>query len=201
MNRLSFIVPFVGVFIVHAFYVGISVASPVYDWSDSGFGNQAATLNLGVYCQGQYYFIGFSYALTAAFAVWAFRRSILSSRNRILTAGAATAGVTFCGALMAGGCFLTGCCGSPMMAVYLCLFGVKASFIGKPLAAMVTLFSVSCGYWCLSRCSAVPENGRCPSGARQEENRALSACWEDCQFRRKRPWDSVFVRRKGSFQF
>ncbi len=38
-----------------------------------------------------------------------------------------------------------------MLVVYLCLFGVQASVIGKPLAAPVTLFSVSCGYWYLSR--------------------------------------------------
>jgi hypothetical protein len=52
---------------------------------------------------------------------------------------------------MAGGCFLIGCCGSPMLAVYLSLFGAKALGLGKPLMALVTLISVSCGYWCLSR--------------------------------------------------
>jgi hypothetical protein len=38
-----------------------------------------------------------------------------------------------------------------MLAVYLSLFGVKALGLGKPLMALVTLVSVSCGYWCLSR--------------------------------------------------
>jgi len=52
---------------------------------------------------------------------------------------------------MAGGCFLIGCCGSPMLAVYLSLFGAKALGLGKPLMALVTLVSVSCGYWFLSR--------------------------------------------------
>src|ERR1700722_16396246 len=105
MSRLSFIVAFVGVFVAHAFYEGVSVASPVSGWTDVSFGNQAGTLNLGAYWHGQYYFIGFSYALTAAFTIWAISRSVLCSRTRILTAGAAAAGVTFWGALMAGGCF------------------------------------------------------------------------------------------------
>ena len=51
---------------------------------------------------------------------------------------------------MAGGCFLIGCCGSPMLAVYLSLFGAKALGLGKPLMALVTLVSVSCGYWYFS---------------------------------------------------
>jgi hypothetical protein len=38
-----------------------------------------------------------------------------------------------------------------MLAVYLSLFGAKALGLGKPLMALVTLVSVSCGYWCLSR--------------------------------------------------
>src|SRR5208283_3790556 len=48
-------------------------------------------------------------------------------------AGAAAGGLTLLGALMAGGCFLIGCCGSPMLAVYLSLFGAKALGLGKPL--------------------------------------------------------------------
>jgi hypothetical protein len=38
-----------------------------------------------------------------------------------------------------------------MLAVYLGMFGAKAFGLGKPLMALVTLVSVSCGYWCLSR--------------------------------------------------
>jgi hypothetical protein len=66
---------FVGILFVHAFYVGVSAASPASGWTDLGFGNQAPTLNLGAYWQGQYSFIGFSYALTAAFTMWALSRS------------------------------------------------------------------------------------------------------------------------------
>ena len=93
----------------------------------------------------------FSYALAAAFATWALSRTILFRQGRIVSAGAAAGGVTLLGALMAGGCFLIGCCGSPMLAVYLSLFGAKALGLGKPLMALVTLVSVSCGYWYFSR--------------------------------------------------
>ena len=46
------------------------------------------------------------------------------------------------GILYIGGCFLLGCCGSPMLAVYLSLFG--SSFLGftKPLVATITTVSV-----------------------------------------------------------
>jgi hypothetical protein len=81
-------------------------------------------------------------------------------------------GLTLVGVLMAGGCFLIGCCGSPMLAVYVSLFGAKALSVGKPLTALVTLVSVGCGYWCLSR--RPPERGGCakaccsPAGTPQE---------------------------------
>ena len=54
-------------------------------------------------------------------------------------------GITLVGVLMAGGCFLIGCCGSPMLAVYVSLFGSRALGVGKPLTALVTLVSVGCG--------------------------------------------------------
>ena len=55
------------------------------------------------------------------------------------------------GILMVGGCFLIGCCGSPMLAVYLSIFGAKALGVGKPSTALVTLLSTGCGYYWLSR--------------------------------------------------
>lgn len=65
---------------------------------------------------------------------------------------AGTAGsITIMGVLMAAGCFLIGCCGSPMLGVYLGLFGAKALGIGKPLMAAVTVLSVGWGYWYLRR--------------------------------------------------
>ena len=85
------------------------------------------------------------------------------AKQRVAAGGAAVGGITLVGVLMAGGCFLIGCCGSPMLAVYVSLFGSRALGVGKPLTALVTLISVSCGYWCLSR--RLAHGGICCSSA------------------------------------
>jgi hypothetical protein len=152
VTRLIPAVVFISIFVAHALYVSACAASAPSGWTDFGISaHVAGPLGLGAYWRGQDYFIGFSYAMAAAFATWALSRSILFRQGRTVTAGAAAGGVTLLGALMAGGCFLIGCCGSPMLAVYLSLFGAKALGLGKPLMALVTLVSVSCGYWFLSR--------------------------------------------------
>ncbi len=139
---------FVGVFAAHAFYLCRLIATPMVGWAsseimDTGF------LGLGAYLQAQDYYTGFSYALGAAFAAWAICR-FLRSRQTAMAAGAAGS-ITFVGVLMAAGCFIIGCCGSPMLGVYLGIFGAKALGIGKPLMAVVSLISVGIGYWYLSR--------------------------------------------------
>jgi hypothetical protein len=152
LTRLIPAVVFVAIFVAHALYVGACAASAPSGWTDFGISaDVVGPLGLAAYWRGQDYFIGFSYALAATFATWALSRSILFRQGRTVTAGAAVGGVTLLGTLMAGGCFLIGCCGSPMLAVYLGLFGAKALGLGKSLMALVTLVSVSCGYWCLSR--------------------------------------------------
>jgi len=93
--------------------------------------------------------MGFSYALGAAFAAWALLQ-YLAVRQAAMAAGAA-GGVTLVGVLMGAGCFLIGCCGSPMLGVYAGIFGAKALGVGKPLMALVTVLSVGGGYWYLSR--------------------------------------------------
>jgi hypothetical protein len=146
VTRLIPAVVFVAIFVAHALYVGACAASAPSGWTDFGISAHAGgPPGLGAYWRGQDYFIGFSYALAAAFAAWALSRSILFRQGRIVTVGAAAGGVTLLGALMAGGCFLIGCCGSPMLVVYLSLFGAKALGLGRPLMALVTLISVSCG--------------------------------------------------------
>ena len=152
LRRLLPVVVFLAIFVVHALYVGSCATSPPPGWTDFSITADAAgPLGLGAYWHGQDYFIGFSYALGAAFAAWALIRSIFLNQERTVAAGAAAGGITLVGILMAGGCFLIGCCGSPMLAVYLSLFGAKALGLGKPLTALFTLASVGCSYWCLSR--------------------------------------------------
>jgi uncharacterized membrane protein len=139
---------FVIVYAAHAFYLSRIVTTPVEGWADSEV-MDTGFLQLGLYFQGQDYFMGFSYALGAAFAAWAFGK-FLRSRQAAMAAGAAGS-VTFVGVLIATGCFMIGCCGSPMLGVYLGIFGAKALGVGKPLMALVSLGSVGIGYWYLSR--------------------------------------------------
>jgi hypothetical protein len=101
------------------------------------------------YLQAQDYYLGFSYALGSAFATWAVLK-YLAVRQAAMAGGAAGS-ITLLGVLMGTGCFLTGCCGSPMLGIYIGIFGAKALGVGKPLMALVTVVSVGCSYWYLTR--------------------------------------------------
>jgi hypothetical protein len=150
-RRLLPLFVFLGVFLAHALYSGFWARSAPAGWGDLDVSSRAVgPLGLWAYVRAQDYFVGFSYALASAFAAWAISRCI-SNRGRAGTAGAAAGSVTLVGVLMASGCFLIGCCGSPMLAIYLSLFGSRVLGFAKPLTALITLVSVSCGYWCLSR--------------------------------------------------
>lgn len=102
-----------------------------------------------VYLQGQGYWLGISYALPLAFAVTAFRRyrEQRSAFNRKLAIG----GLTLYGVLAAAGCFLTGCCGSPMLAVYASFLGATYLPFAKPLLAGFSAFTVVIAWWWMNR--------------------------------------------------
>ena len=98
LTRLIPAVVFVAIFVAHALYVGACAASAPSGWTDFGISaHVVGPLGLGAYWRGQDYFIGFSYALAAAFATWALSRSILFRQGRTVTAGAAAGGVTLVG--------------------------------------------------------------------------------------------------------
>lgn len=106
------------------------------------------------YVSGGNYFLSLSYALTAAFTVYGAMKFYENRKAR-----SAAGGLTLAGILYAGGCFLTGCCGSPMLAVYVSLFG--ASFLGwmKPVIFALTLISVIAGVvWMERKTGAVCPN-------------------------------------------
>lgn len=147
MARLLPVAVFVGVMILHTLY--ILRAAPMDGWADAAGISDGGPLGLRPYLEAQDYFVGLSYALGAAFATWAVVQFI-GHRRAAMAVGAAGS-VTLVGVLMAGGCFLIGCCGSPMLGVYMGIFGAKALGAGKPLMALVTLISTGCGYFCLSR--------------------------------------------------
>ena len=147
-QRLVPYILFLGVFTAHAFYLRHQSAMPAEGWADVGVG-QGGLLGFDYYVHAQDYYMSFSYALGAAFAVWSLVK-YLTVRQAALAAGAAGS-VTLVGVLMGAGCFMIGCCGSPMLGVYAGIFGAKALGVGKPLMALVTVLSVSGGYWYLSR--------------------------------------------------
>lgn len=136
-----------------AVFAGVFILQAAYSiWKDAQISKQWAQVEdtnlLSLYLARQDYFLGFSYALAGAFTVYAFLR-FLEGRKRGATG--VLGGVTLTGLLYLGGCFLLGCCGSPMLAVYLGLFG--SSFLGfaKPLVLMITTASVSIGYLWLEK--------------------------------------------------
>lgn len=100
------------------------------------------------YFERQEFFLGLSFALTAAFTAYTITNFI--EKRRLGIAGT-VGGLTLAGVLYFAGCFLTGCCGSPMLAVYLSLFGSSMLGFAKPLTAGLTAISVVVGFVWISK--------------------------------------------------
>lgn len=110
-------------------------------------------MGLSGYLEGQDYFLGLSYSLSGAFALYALW-VFLERRRAAAAAAAAGGGIAVAGAasvLGCGACFLGGCCGSPTLPILASFLG--GAFLGfvKPLAFGVTVISVGFGLWWLSR--------------------------------------------------
>lgn len=143
---------FVVVLVLHSSYFVVQGKKLAERWAMTNETNY-----LQLYIERSEYLIGASYALAIGFSVYALLR-FLESRK----AGFAglVGGITLTGVLYVAGCFLLGCCGSPMLAVYLTLFG--SSFLGftKPLTFALTLGSIVVGYIWMER-KSVPETDCC----------------------------------------
>ena len=107
------------------------------------------------YFEQRDYFMGLSYGLAAAFTAYSFMR--FSARQRGGLTGA-IGGVTLTGILYFGGCFLLGCCGSPMLAVYLGLFGSSYAGFTKPIVLIVTATSIGISWFWMQRKSRAPKD-------------------------------------------
>lgn len=135
------------VFLVHFAYLAVYPEhDPAQDrWLIVDEGAQPPLLQR--YIQTQSYWLGFSYGLSLAFAAVAFRRyrehRFCAARNL------AIGGVTLSGFLAVAACFLLGCCGSPMLGVYLSLFGAALVPLAKPLIAGVNLLLIVGSYYWL----------------------------------------------------
>jgi len=126
---------FLAVLGAHFVWLGLF---PEQDPAQSRWAEVAATDRswLREYLDGGGYWLGYFYGISLAFAAVGLRRyceqRLAASRNLAL------GGISFSGVLAMAGCSLLGCCGSPMLAVYLSLFGVAFLPWAKPLVALLT---------------------------------------------------------------
>jgi len=101
------------------------------------------------YVEAQDYWLGYSFGLSLAFAAVALRRYF---RNRQKAAGKfAVGGLTLSGVLAVAGCYLVGCCGSPMLVVWLNLFGAEFLPFAKPVMALITTVTITGAWWWMYR--------------------------------------------------
>lgn len=101
------------------------------------------------YIEPQNYWLGYSYALSLTFAAVALRRYV--EQRRCADRNLAIGGVTVSGFLAVASCLLTGCCGSPMLGVYLSLLGAPFLPWAKPLIAGLTTVVIGASYWWMNR--------------------------------------------------
>ena len=142
-RRIYPLAAFIAVFILHATYSIFNSIQISKQWIQV-----ENTTWLSLYLDRQDYFLGFSYSLAGAFTIYALLKFFESWKSGV---AGVVGGVTLTGILYFGGCFLLGCCGSPMLAVYLSLFG--SSFLGftKPFTLILTMTSVVIGYFWLEK--------------------------------------------------
>ena len=153
MKRL--LLPLTGFFfvlVIHASYTIFENVRLAEHWATVTNPNYIA-----LYFSNGEYLIGASYALAAAFSIYALARFV---RNRNKGIAGVLGGMTLTGVLYVGGCFLLGCCGSPMLAVYLTLFGSKFLGFTKLLTFVFTLASIVVGYIWLERRPDSVRDGR-----------------------------------------
>ena len=126
----------------------------------SGWGNVAPSFPdcLQTYTASGAPWLGVSYALSAAFTAYAL---LIFRENRRKAAAGAVGGLAAMGALYTVGCFALGCCGSPMLPIYLGLLGGKLGGFGGPVMFGLTLLSVGIGFLILGRKARCACEGPC----------------------------------------
>ncbi len=114
---------------------------------------------VGVFFSRDSFWMGASYGLSAGFTVFA----LLAFREdwKARAAVGAAGGVAMAGAVYALGCFVLGCCGSPMLVVYAGLLGAKWAKVSGPLVFGLTLASVALGVRMLRRRPGCGCDGEC----------------------------------------
>ncbi len=139
---------FLSVFVFTAVFVFHGLRT-MYGPTDPEAGRWVALpLSFGERFSGYFFegaiWLGYTYALSAAFAVWA----VLQYFSRRASAGAALGSFSLAGALWASACFMVGCCGSPMLGVWVALLGSAAApWLGPASALLTTVSVLTAGYW------------------------------------------------------
>lgn len=118
------------------------------------------------YINDQEYFLGISYALSFAFMAFAFLQYKENKKNSLKAA----AGGGLLAVVLWLSCFLFGCCGSPMLIVYLNLIGLSSFKIPKLALLFMTIVFIAIGYIWLVR-----SKGKCCYGnsCREEKNEEI----------------------------
>ncbi len=154
LPRTAFVAAFAGVLAFHIIWV---TQFPDIDSAQRKWMADPSAMHAdwaSAYITSGSYWLGYSYALSFGFAAFALTRFM---QNRQRTTGRLALGsIGFSGFLSVAGCFLIGCCGSPMLGVYLSLFGASFLPFAKPLvAAVITVFIVLSWFWLRrkSKCS------------------------------------------------
>lgn len=151
---------FIGVFLFHYCWL---VAFPERDAEQTQWVTvtTAETPSSRLYIESGSYWLGYTYALCLTFASVALRR--YREKRQCSARSAAVGGFTLSGVIAATGCFLAGCCGSPMLAVYLSLFGAAFLPFAKPaIAAFTTLTIIAAWWWMRHAEGRRPGAGHCP---------------------------------------
>jgi hypothetical protein len=157
------VVPLVAGLVAFGAHVSWYVLIP--ESNASGWGNVAPLVSdrLQTYTACGAPWLGASYALSAAFTAYALL--IFRENRRKATAGA-VGGVAAMGALYAVGCFALGCCGSPMLPIYVSLLGGKFAGLGGPVMFGLTFLSVGIGFLIFRRNTRCVCEGPCTEDAR-----------------------------------
>lgn len=149
MKKVFLAASFVFIFVAHFMYTGITGARASQLWAYNVNNPWKAYFFRGDY------FLGLAYALSVTFTLFVFLNFLEQRKNKKELA----ASVSATGLLYLFGCYLVGCCGSPLLAVYAGFFG--ASFLGWTKTAIfaLTLVSVIAGVvWMKRKAGALCPN-------------------------------------------
>jgi len=145
MNRKQKIISTIGFFftlLIHFIWVSKDLA-PKVQWADVKTASENTISGYAMYFQDGEYYFGLSYALAIAFTLFAFSRIKIDRKKG---ATGFLGGITFSALLATFGCFIIGCCGSPMAIVYINMFGSSYLNVAKPLMLAITSLSVMYAY-------------------------------------------------------